>query len=72
MDTTEFNHVYRHDMLEKLSNENKTVVLMGDFNIDLLKYDSNTDSSTFLDKMYSSFLLPYISSPSQLILDFKR
>ena len=39
---------------------------MGDFNIDLLRYDSNIDSSTFLDNMYSSFLLPYISSPSRL------
>ena len=39
---------------------------MGDFNIDLLKYESNIDSSTFLGKMYSRLLLPYISSPSQL------
>ena len=64
MDPAEFDDVYLHDGLEKLSNENKTVVLMGDFNADLLKYDSNIDSSTFLDKMYSSFLLPYILSPS--------
>ena len=39
MGPTEFNNVYLHDVLEKLSNENKAVVLMGDFNIDLLKYD---------------------------------
>ena len=39
---------------------------MGDFNIDLLKYESNIDSSTFLGKIYSRLLLPYISSPSQL------
>ena len=44
MDSTEFNDVYLHDVLEKLSNENKTVVLMGNFNIDLLKYDSDIDS----------------------------
>ena len=65
-DPAEFNNVYLHDVLEKLSNEIKTVVLMGNFNIDLLKYDSNIDSSIFLDKMCSSFLLPYILSPSQL------
>ena len=53
-------------MLEKLSNENKTVALMSDFNIDLLKYDSNIDSSNFLDKTYSSFPLSYILSPSRL------
>ena len=66
MDPAEFNHVCLHDVLEKLSNENNTVVLMGDFNIDLLEHDSNIDSSAFLDKMHSSFFLPYISSPSRL------
>ena len=64
MDPVEFNDVYVH-VLEKLSNENKTVGLMGNFNIDLLRYNSNIDSSTFLDKMYSSFFLPYVSSPPQ-------
>ena len=68
MDPAEFNDVYHHDVLEKLSNKYKTLVLMGNFNIDLLKYDSNIDLSTFLDKMYSSFLLPYILSPSRLTI----
>ena len=53
-------------MLEKLSNENKIVALMSDFNIDLLKYDSNIDLSNFLDKTYTSFPLSYISSPSRV------
>ena len=64
MDPTESNDVYLHDVLEKLSNENKSVVLMGNFNIDFLTYDSNIDPSNFLDKMYFSLLLPYVSSPS--------
>ena len=34
---------------------------MGDFNIDLLKYDTNKDSTMFLDIMYTNFLLPYIT-----------
>ena len=33
-------------------------MLMGDFNIDLLIYDTSTDSATFLDSMYINFLLP--------------
>ena len=37
---------------------------MGDFNIDLLKYDTEKDSADFLDSMYASFLLPYINAPS--------
>lgn len=63
MDPTEFNDVYFNDVFDKLSNENKTVVLKGKFKIDLFKYDSNIDSSTFQDKIYSIFLLLYISSP---------
>ena len=39
---------------------------MGDFNIDLLKYDMHGDSFDFLDAMYASFLLPYISAPSRV------
>ena len=63
MDPTEFNDVYHNDVLDKFSNENKTVVLKGNFKIDLFKYDSNIGSSTFQDKIYSIFLLLYISSP---------
>ena len=39
---------------------------MIDFNIDILKYDTNKDSEEFLDKMYTNFLLPYITSPSRV------
>ena len=39
---------------------------MGDFNIDLLKYDMHGESSDFLDAMYASFLLPYINTPSRV------
>ena len=38
---------------------------MGDLNIDLLKYDTNTDGPTFLDLMYTNILLPYIQ-PQQV------
>ena len=39
---------------------------MGNFNINILQYDSNKDSQEFLDKMHSNFLLPHISSPSRV------
>ena len=42
---------------------------MGDFNIDLLKYDTEKDSADFLDSMYASFLLPYIGTPSQVTVN---
>ena len=71
MHSSEFNDIYLKDLLENLSHENKTIVIMGDFNIDLLKYDTEKDSEDFLDSMYASFLLPYISTPSQVTPSLK-
>ena len=44
----------------------KTVVLLGDFNADLLKYDHDDEVADFLDAMYSKLLLPNISSPTRI------
>ena len=62
---SEFN-VYLHELLQNLGNDNKQIVLMGDFTIDMLKHDKNNDSATFLNSMYSKFLLPYITTPSRI------
>ena len=35
--------------------------------ISILKYDHNTDSASFLDSLYTNFLLPYISTPPRVI-----
>ena len=57
---------YIEPMLNKISAENKLCTLMGDFNIDLLKIDSNNDSNSFYNIMTSHFLLPlYCSQPDQ-------
>ena len=40
--------------------------MLGDFNADLLKYDSDSDTSDFLDLMFSNALLPLISSPTRV------
>ena len=66
MNPTEFIDIYLSELLQKFSKEDKTIMLMGDFNIDLLKYDHNTDSASFLDSLYTNFLLPYISTPSRV------
>ena len=63
---TEFVDIYLSESLQKFSKKDKTIMLMRDFNIDLLKYDHNTDSASFLDSLITNFLLPYISTPSQV------
>ena len=39
---------------------------MGGFNTDLLKYDTNADSTAFSDSMYTNFFLPYITTLTQV------
>ena len=66
MNPTKFVVIYLSELLQKFSKGDKTIMLMGDFNIDLLKYDHNTDSDLFLDSWYTNVLLPYISAPSRV------
>ena len=51
--------------LEKLSNENKQILIMGDFNINLLNYDDK-NTANFLDTMFSYSYLPFINTPPRV------
>ena len=66
MELSEFNNHFLSVLLEKISKEKKMVVLLGDFNDDLLKYDHNDDVVDFLDAMYSKLLLN-ILSPTRIM-----
>ena len=66
MNLNEFIDVFMLDLLQKMSKKDKAMMLMGDFNIDLLKYDTNTDSIAFLDSMNTNFLRPYITTPTRV------
>ena len=44
---------------------------MGVFNIDFLKYDTNGEGETFLDSMYTNFLLSYIQTPIRVTTNSK-
>ena len=50
-------------LLQKIWKEDKTILLISDFNIDLLKYDTNADSTAFLVPIiYKFFFLPFITT----------
>ena len=66
MDPHEFNNIYLNPLLEKFSFEKKSVVLLGDFNINLLNCDTNQDSSDFLDLMTSNSFAPGITKPTRI------
>ena len=64
MDLNGFNDQYINNLSEKISKENKTVFLLGDFNIDLLNYDQHSLTNEFLDSLSSHMLLPHIAQPT--------
>ena len=49
-------------LLDKLSNENKDIMIMGDFNINLINYNDDKNTGNFLDTMFSQYFLPYITA----------
>ena len=67
MDICTFNDHYLNTLLDNLSKEpNKTIVLLGDFNIDLLNFDTSEHVSTFLDDLASNSLQPQILVPTRI------
>ena len=63
---TEFKECYLQSLLDKLSPENKYIILMGHFNMDLLHYETHNQSRDFLDKMLSASLKPHITTHTQI------
>ena len=49
--SNKFNDVFLQNNLQKLSYENKEIIIMGDFNMDILQYDTNSNYAMFLDNM---------------------
>ena len=65
MDLNEFNDCYINNLLNKLSKKNKTVLPLGDFDIDLLNYDQHSTTNDFLASLSSHMLLPHIVSQKE-------
>jgi hypothetical protein len=54
------------EILSKVDRENKPCYLMGDFNVDLLKYENCTFANRFFNQLTSSAFLPLITKPTRL------
>ena len=67
MDICKFHDHYLNPLLDNLSKKaNKTIFLLGDFNIDLLNFDTSEYVSTFLDDLASNSLQPQIPLPTRI------
>ena len=58
--TTQFTTEYLDPILNIITHENKTSVIVSDFNIDLLKYDGDNHANEFYNTMTSNFYSPFI------------
>ena len=53
--------------LETISKEHKIVMLLGDFNYDLFRHDTNPMVKRFIEVMYSNNLQPTINKPTRVV-----
>ena len=56
----------RITLLDKLSNENKDIMIMGNFNISLINYNDDKNTGNFADTMFSQSFLPCITTPTRI------
>ena len=60
----EFTNDFLETLVEKLSFEKKEVILMGDFNINLLNCNIDKSTSDYVDTLYSMYFFSYNTLPN--------
>ena len=66
MDLTDFNCNYLSKLLENISREQKSIFLLGDFNVSLLNYNEHNQTNEFLDSLASNSSIPLILQPTRI------
>ena len=66
MDLSDFNCNYLNKLLENISKEQKSVFLLGDFNVNLLNYNEHNQTNEFLDSLASNSFIPLILQPTRI------
>ena len=66
MDVKTFNEKYFNEIIAKINDEKKICYLAGDFNIDLLKSETITDTKDFFDTLTSNLFVPHITLPTRI------
>ena len=54
-------------ILEEIQSKNKLAYILGDYNINILKYKEHSLTGNFLDLMYSNNFIPTITRPTRSI-----
>jgi hypothetical protein len=57
---------YIDTVIDKIHRENKYCIILGDFNLDLLKFESHSPTDDFMTSLGTSFFQPYILQPTRI------
>ncbi len=52
--------------MDQINNEYKKVVIMGDMNIDMLKYGTHDATDSYIDGIFSRGFLPHVLKPTRV------
>ena len=66
MDLTDFNCNCLNKLLENISKEQKSISLLGDFNVNFLNYNEHDQTNEFLDSLASNSFTPLILQPTRI------
>ena len=66
MDLADFNCNYWNQLLENTSQEQKSIFLLGDFNVNLLNYNEHNQKNEFLDSLPSNSCIPLILQSTRI------
>ena len=66
MDFTDFNGNYLNKLLENISKEQKSIFLLGEFNVNLLNYNEHNQAYKFLESLASNSFIPLILQPTRI------
>ena len=70
--TPDFEDTYLKNLLKKINLENKEVILIGYFNINLLNCDTDESASKILDLIYVQCFLPFVPECTCITLDNEK
>ena len=66
MDLADFNCNYLNKLLENISKGQKSIFLLGDFNVNLLNYNEHNQTNELLDSLASNSFIPLILQPTRI------
>ena len=66
MELTDFNCSYLKKLLKNISKEQKSIFLLGEFNINLLNYSDHNQTNESLHSLSSNSFIPLILQPTRI------